>query len=90
MRDEKVILGQDAYSLKKPLEYIYCANNSPWAVKDPLGWTLSGPLSNSENTESSFLISDSQENQELTGIVRMGWEIESYGTIFQVNSRKNT
>ena len=59
LKDVKVILGQDAYSLIRPLEYKYCGKNSPGAVKVPLGWTLSGPLTNSEKTESSFLISDS-------------------------------
>ena len=87
LKDIKVILGQDAYSLIRPLEYKYCGKNSPWAVKVPLGWTLSGPLPNSERRESSFLSSDSQENQELTEIVRKWWEIESYGTTFQINSR---
>ena len=82
-----MILGQDAYSVIRPLEYKYCGNNSPWAVKVPLGWTLSGPLPNSERTENSFLSSDSQKNQELTEIVRKWWEIESYGTTLQVNSR---
>ena len=55
--------------------------------KVPLGWTLSGPLPDSERTESSFLSNDSQQNQELTEIVRKWWEIDSYGTTFQVNSR---
>ena len=87
LKEVKVILGQDAYSLIRPLEYKYCGNNYPWAVKVPLGWTLSGPLPNSEKTESSFLSNDSQENQELTESVRKWWEIESYGTTFQVNSR---
>ena len=87
LKEVKVILGQDAYSLMRPLEYKYCGNNYPWAVKVPLGWTLSGPVPNSERTESSFLSNDSQENQELTEIGRKWWEIESYGTTFQVNSR---
>ena len=29
LKDIKVILGQDAYSLIRPLEYKYCGNNSP-------------------------------------------------------------
>ena len=86
-KDVKGILGQDAYSLIRPLENKYCRNNSPWAVKALLGWTLSGPVPNSERTESNFLSSASQENQELTEIVQKWWEIESYGTLFQVNSR---
>ena len=86
LKDVKVILGQDAYSLIRQLEYKYCEKISPWAVKVPLGWTLSGLMPNSEKTESSFLSSDSQENQELTEIVRKWWEIESYGTTFQVTA----
>ena len=86
MKDVKVILAQDNYSLIRALEYKYCGNNSPWAVIAPLWWTLSDPLPNSERTESSLLSSDSQENQELTEIVRKWWEIESYCTKFQINS----
>ena len=87
LEDVKVVFGQDAYSLIRPLEYKRCGNNSPWALKVPLGWTLSGPLPNSERTELSFLSSDSQENQELTEIVRKWWEMESYGTTVLINSR---
>ena len=71
LKDVKLILGQDAYSLISPFEYKYYGNNSPWAVKVPLGWTLSSPQPNSKRTGSSFLRSDSQENQELTEIVRV-------------------
>ena len=51
LNEVKVILGQDAYSLIRPLEYKYCGNDYPWAVKVPLVWTLSGPLPNSERTK---------------------------------------
>ena len=54
--------------------------------KVQLGGMLCGPLPNSEMTESSFLSSGCQENQELTETVRKWWEIKSYGTTFQVNS----
>ena len=76
-----MILGQDAYSLIRALEYKYCGNNSAWAIRVPLGWTLSSPLPNSKKTESSFL------SNELTEIVGKRWEIESYRITFQVNSR---
>ena len=55
--------------------------------KIPLGWLVSGPMSNSEKMKNSFMSIDSQENQEITGIVRKWWETKSCGTIFQVNSR---
>ena len=32
LKDVKVILGQDAYSLIRPLEYKYCGKKSPRAV----------------------------------------------------------
>ena len=44
MTDVKVILGQDAYHLIKPLEYISDNWNQPWAVKTALGWTISRAL----------------------------------------------
>ena len=37
LKEVKVILGQDAYSLIRSLEYKYCENNYPWKVKVPLG-----------------------------------------------------
>ena len=44
MKDVKVILGQDAYHLIRPLEYKSGDRNVPWAVKTSLGWTVSGAL----------------------------------------------
>ena len=89
LKDVKGILGQDAYSLIRPLEHKFCGDKSSWAAKVPLGWTLSGSMTNSERREreSNFLSTVNQGNQELTEIVRKRWEIESYGLTFQVNSR---
>ena len=44
MKDVKVILGQDAYHLIRPLEYKSGDRNEAWAVKTSLGWTVSGAL----------------------------------------------
>ncbi len=40
----KVLLGQDAFHLIRPLEYRCAGNNVPWAVRNKLGWVISGPL----------------------------------------------
>ena len=39
-----IILGQNAYELIRPLEYKNGGENKPWAVRWPLGWTISGPV----------------------------------------------
>ena len=48
MADVKVILGQDAYHLIRPLEYKSGGRDEPWAVKTSLGWTVSGALPKKE------------------------------------------
>ena len=44
----KLLLGQNAFNLTRPLEYRQPPKGmeqiQPWAVRSPLGWTLSGPL----------------------------------------------
>ena len=37
-----IILGQNAYQLIRPMEYKSGGENKQWAVKLPLGWTVSG------------------------------------------------
>ena len=44
LRDVKVILGTDCFSLTRPLEYQRGQPREPWAVRCSLGWTVSGPL----------------------------------------------
>ena len=40
----KMIIGQDAYSLRTPVEYKSGEPSQPCAVRTDLGWTTSGPL----------------------------------------------
>ena len=43
--DVEIILGQDVFHAIKPLEYFQGRNqNTPVAVRMPIGWVLSGPL----------------------------------------------
>ena len=48
--------------------------------KDSVKLNAKWSTPNCERTESSFLSDDSQNNQELTEIVKIWWKIESYGT----------
>ena len=53
MKDVKVILGQDAYHLIRPLEYKSGEKSQPWAVRTALGWTVSGALPMKETSHLS-------------------------------------
>ena len=44
----KIILGQNAYELIRPLECRSGGANKTWAVRLPLGWTVSGPVTISD------------------------------------------
>ena len=50
----KMILGQDVYHAIRPLEYIAADEKcSPFAVRLPIGWVLSGPLPSSSRLVST-------------------------------------
>ena len=55
MTDVRVIFGQDAYHLIRPLEYKSGERNQPWAVKTALGWTISGALPKRKQVTYRFL-----------------------------------
>jgi hypothetical protein len=84
----KVLLGQDAFHLIRPLEYKSSNDKSPWAVRLPLGWTLSGPLPSqlAEDCVSTFYARCTEDTQ-LVEQVRHWWDIESYASRCQVLSR---
>ena len=39
-----IILGQDAYELKGPLDYMIGTRSEPFAVLTELGWVVKGPI----------------------------------------------
>ena len=82
----KVILCQNAYEISRPLEYKNSGRNKPWAVKLPLGWTVSGPL-----PKRDLKVCDAScklpnlEDLELAEDVKKWWDMESYGTLIVAN-----
>ena len=82
----KILLGQNAFSLIRPVQYREGRENEPWAVKTPLGWTLSGPIDKPDDDDESAYFARSEE-QELSAQVQNWWAIESYGSTVDVTSR---
>ena len=84
----KVILGQDCYSLIRPLENKNNGQNKPWAVRTQLGWMVCGPLPADEMCESSvFSTNFSNQESGLAEQLRHWWDLESYGTQYKVDNR---
>ena len=44
LKDVKVILETDCFSLTRPLQYQRGQQGEPWAVRGSLGWIVNGPL----------------------------------------------
>ena len=89
--DVKVLLGQDVFSLIRPLEYRYADNKQPWAVRLPLGWVLSGPVPEllRENC-TSHCYHVSVEDANLSNQVKRWLDMESYATTtVQVDPRSS-
>ena len=84
----KVILGQDCYSLIRPLEYRNNGQHKPWAVRTQLGWMVCGPLPADEICECA-VVSTNFSNQEsrLAEQLRHWWDLKSYGTQYKVDNR---
>ena len=85
--DVRIILGQDAFRAIRPIEYFESEHlNGPVAVRLPIGWVLSGPLPSS----SSFVSTCFKANIDDTALadqLRSWYEIESYGTYVQADTR---
>ena len=86
LRKVKILLGQNAFSLIRPVEYREGEATDPWAVKTPLGWTLSGPVDKADDEDQSAYFARSEE-QELSSQVQNWWAIESYGSNVNLTSR---
>ena len=88
LAEVKVILGKDAFPLICPVAYKNGGVNTPWAVKLPLAWTISGPLPTSEKAQCYSVCSVSKD-EELTAVVKQWWDLESYGTVVAVDNRSS-
>ena len=85
--DVEMILGQDVYEYICPLEYCQDkSQKSPFAVRLPIGWVLSGPLPASTGLISTCLHCNIKD-VSLVEQVKFWYELESYGTYKQVDAR---
>ena len=84
----EMILGQDVYHAIRPLEF-FSANekSSPVAVRLPIGWVLSDPLTSSSCLTSTCFKVNIEHDNELASQVRSWYDIESFGANKQVDSR---
>ena len=87
----EMILGQDVYHAIRPLEY-FAANEkcSPFAVRLPIGWVLSGPLPSSSCLVSTFLKAKVEQDYEIVCPVKSCYEMDSYGAYKRVDPRSAT
>ena len=85
MVDVKVILGQDAYHLIRPLEYKSGDRNEPWAVKTSLGWTVSGALPKAETNCLAATCNLSVSLDPLADQMKKWWDMETYASVCDVS-----
>ena len=87
--DVDMILGQDVYEYICLLEYCQDkSQKSPFSVRLPIGWVLSGPLPASTGLISTCLHCNI-EDVSLVEQVKSWYELESYGTYKQVDARSS-
>ena len=79
----EMILGQDVFQAICALEYFAADKNcSPFAVRLPIGWVLSGPLVSSSSLVSLCFKAD---DYELACQFKSLYDMESYGAYKQVD-----
>ena len=84
----EMILGQDVYHAIRPLEYFSADEKcSPFAVRLPIGWVLSGPLPSSSSLVSTCFKANIEQDFELACQVKSWYDMESYGPFKQVDPR---
>ena len=82
-----IILGQNAYELIRPIEYKNGGENKPWAIKLPLGWTVSGPVPINQLKLSAACHVANDDDMKLAEVVKKWWDMESYGTLKVADKR---
>ena len=92
LKDVKVILGTDCFSLTRPLEYERGQPGEPWAVRCSLGWAVSGPLP--KKIVSSLTSCHSSVYQsadfDLNEQIKTWWDNENYGSRVKADGRSRS
>ena len=84
----EMILGQDVYHAIRPLQYFAAdEKSSPFAVRLPIGWVLSGPLPSSSSLVSTCFKANMEQDFEFASQVKSWYDMESYGALKQVDPR---
>ena len=86
-----MILGKDVYHAIRTLEYFAADEKcSPFAVRLPIGWVLSGPLPSSLGLVSTCFKGNMEQDIELASPVKSWYDMESYGALKQVDPRSTS
>ena len=84
----ELILGHDVYHAIRPLEYLAADEKcSPFTVRLPIGWVLSGPLPSSSSLVSTCFKANVEHDYELACQVKSWYDMESYGAFKQFDPR---
>ena len=87
----EMILEQYVYHAIRPLEYFAAdEKSSPFAVRLPIGWVLSGPLSSSPGLVSTCFKANMEQDFELASQVKSRYDMESYGALKQVDPQSSS
>ena len=87
----EMILGRDVCQAVCPLEYFAAdEKSSPFAVRLPIGWVISGPLPSSSGLVSTCFKANMEQDFELTSQVKSWYDMESYGALKQVDPRSSS
>ena len=92
LKEVKVFLGTDCFSITRPLEYQRRKSGEPWAVRSALGWTVSGSLpkrvvSILSSCQSSILQASEKDMNEQ---IKTWWDNECYGSRVKVDRRSRS
>ena len=87
MKDVKVVLGQDAYHLIRPLENKSGEKSQPWAVKTAWGWTVSGVFPKKETNHLSVSCNVSIGSDPLSEQMRKWWDMETYSSVCNITGK---
>ena len=87
-REIEMIIGQDVYYATRPLEYFSADEKcSPFAVRLPIGWVLSGPLPSSSSLVSTCFKANVEQDYELACQIKSLYDMESCGAYKQFDPR---
>ena len=83
--DVGIILSQDAFNLRRTLDYKIGTQSEPFAVLTDLGWVVSGPMKS--NRKQNFRHFASTEEVKMAENIHSWWDIETYASKINVVSQ---